>query len=192
MIYAYVRNPGKNELQQAENEKERADLLKHAQMSGWTIDKWYLGKHITTALRQMKPGDVLLISEVCNLGNSLQNIQKLINECVSRHWKIIVTRDGYIFDDGLSSRLLAASMETTIKIIADIKSQNMRRRLNELRCEGKRLGRPPGSSNKELKLGAKEDVVRQLLQQNVSKSEIARRLGVNRMTLYTFLRKTGI
>lgn len=192
MIYAYVRNSGKNEIQQVENEKERADLLKYAQMSGRTIDKWCAGKSVTAVLRKMKPGDVLLISEVCNLGNSLQNIQKLINECVNRHWKIIVTRDDYVFDDGLSSRLLAASMETTIKILADIKSQNMRRRLNELRREGRRLGRPPGRGNKELKLGAKEDVVRRLLRQKVSKSEIARRLGVNRMTLYAFLRKTGI
>ena len=79
-----------------------------------------------------------------------------------------------------------------MKIIADIKSQNMRKRLQELRCQGKKFGRPLGSCNKELKLNAKEDVVRQLLIQNVSKSEIARRLGVNRMTLYTFLRKIGI
>ncbi|MBE6458440.1 MAG: hypothetical protein E7010_01345 [Alphaproteobacteria bacterium] len=192
MIYAYIRNQEKREARQAENEKERDDLIAYAQMSGWTIDKWYFGKHITTALRQMKQGDILLISEISCLGNSLRSVQKLINESIYHHWKIIITRDNYIFDDSLSSQLLATAMETTMKIIADIKSQNMRKRLQELRCQGKKFGRPLGSCNKELKLNAKEDVVRQLLIQNVSKSEIARRLGVNRMTLYTFLRKIGI
>ena len=192
MIYAYIRNQDRSEARQAENEKERADLIGYAQMSGWTIDKWHSGKYITTVLRQMKQGDILLISEICNLGSSLKNVQKLISDCVNYHWKIIVTRDNYIFDDSLSSQLLATAMETTMKIIADIKSQNMRKRLHELRCQGKKFGRPLGSCNKELKLNAKEDVVRQLLIQNVSKSEIARRLGVNRMTLYTFLRKIGI
>ena len=189
MIYAYIRNQEKREALQAENEKERADLIGYAQMSGWTIDKWHSGKYITTVLRQMKQGDILLISEICNLGSSLKNVQKLISDCVNYHWKIIVTRDNYIFDDSLSSQLLATAMETTMKIIADIKSQNMRKRLHELRYQGKKLGRPQGSYNKELKLMQHKEQIQKLLSENVSKSEIARRLKINRMTLYSFLKR---
>ncbi|MBE6458241.1 MAG: hypothetical protein E7010_00315 [Alphaproteobacteria bacterium] len=189
MIYAYIRNQEKREALQAENEKERADLIGYAQMSGWMIDKWYFGKHITTALRQMKQGDILLISEICNLGSSLKNVQKLISDCVNHHWKIIVTRDNYVFDDSLSSQLLITAMETTMKIIADIKSQNMRKRLQELRYQGKKLGRPQGSYNKELKLMQHKEQIQKLLSENVSKSEIARRLKINRMTLYSFLKR---
>ena len=189
MIYAYIRNQEKREARQAENEKERDDLIAYAQMSGWTIDKWYFGKHITTALRQMKQGDILLISEISCLGNSLRSVQKLINESIYHHWKIIITRDNYIFDDSLSSQLLATAMETTMKIIADIKSQNMRKRLQELRYQGKKLGRPQGSCNKELKLMQHKEQIQKLLSENVSKSEIARRLKVNRMTLYSFLKR---
>ena len=189
MIYAYIRNQDRSEARQAENEKERADLIGYAQMSGWTIDKWHSGKYITTVLRQMKQGDILLISEICNLGSSLKNVQKLISDCVNHHWKIIVTRDNYVFDDSLSSQLLATAMETTMKIIADIKSQNMRKRLHELRYQGRKLGRPQGSCNKELKLIQHKEQIQKLLSENVSKSEIARRLKVNRMTLYSFLKR---
>lgn len=192
MIYAYVRNWEKGRPPRIEDEKDRADILSYAQTAGWTIDKWHFGGRAATVLLQMKQGDVLLTPEVCHLGDSLREVQKLISSCVSRRVKIIVTQDTYVFDDSLSTQLLITAMETAAKIIAGIKSQNMRKALQKLRCQGKKLGRPQGSANKKCKLSGNEDVIRKLLAQNVSKSEISRRLGVNRMTLYAFLKKTDI
>lgn len=189
MIYAYINDWEKDGLPQAEKEKKRADILKYAKNFNWTISKWYNEGRVEAVLAQMKPGDILLTPEISSLGVSLRDINKLIKSCVDYSLKIIVVRDDYIFDDGLNTRLLALAMETVIKIIADIKSQNMQKSLQRLRCQGKNWGRPKGSINKSLKLNGYEDIIRKLLAQNVSKSEISRKLGVNRMTLHSFLEK---
>lgn len=189
MIYAYINDWEKDGLPQTEKERKRADILKYAKNFNWTINKWYIESHIKAVLAQMNPGDILLTPEISSLGVSLRDIHKLIKNCIDYSFKIIVVRDNYIFDNGLNTQLLALAMETVIKIIADIKSQNMQKSLRRLRRQGKTLGRPRGSVNKSLKLSGHEDVIRKLLAQNVSRSEISRKLGVNRMTLYSFLEK---
>lgn len=186
MILAYHRVSEKGV---EDAQRHRADLLQYAAASGLTINDWHTGRRLKPVLARMKPGDVLLTTEISNLGDSLRDIQTLVSNCVNRRFKIIVTHDNYVFDDSLSTRLLVTALETAIKIAADIKSQNTRKTLQLIRSQGKKLGRPRGSCNKELKLSGCEDKIRQLLRQKVSKTEIARRLGVNRMTLYAFLQK---
>ena len=50
-----------------------------------------------------------------------------------------------------------------------------------------KLGRPSGSKNKKLKLQPKKDFIMHELAKGVSKSELARKLRVNRGTLYNFI-----
>lgn len=189
MILAYHKALENGQPPAREAEQHRADLLQYAAASGLVINEWQIGRRLKAVLARMKPGDVLLTTEISNLGDSLRDIRTLVNSCISRRLKIIVTRDNYVFDDSLSTQLLLTALETAIKIASDIKSQNTRKTLQWVRSQGKKLGRPRGSSNRELKLSGSEDKIRQYLRQKISKSEIARRLGVNRMTLYAFLNK---
>lgn len=50
------------------------------------------------------------------------------------------------------------------------------------------MGRPKGRKSSHLKLSGKEETIRVLRQQNVSKSEIARIFGVHRMTVDSFIK----
>lgn len=186
MILAYHRVSEKGV---EDAQRHRTDLLQYAAASGLVINEWQIGRRLKAVLARMKPGDVLLTTEISNLGDSLRDIRTLVNSCIRRRLKIIVTRDNYVFDDSLSTQLLLTALETAIKIASDIKSQNTRKTLQLARSQGKKLGRPRGGSNRELKLSGSEDKIRQYLRQKISKSEIARRLGVNRMTLYAFLNK---
>ena len=56
-----------------------------------------------------------------------------------------------------------------------------------VRAEGKILGRPLGRQNTFVKLSGKEDKVKELLNQKISKSAIARILGVHRITVAKFI-----
>ena len=56
------------------------------------------------------------------------------------------------------------------------------------RSEGVILGRPKGRKSSHLKLTGKEETIRVLREQNVSKSEIARIFGVHRMTVDSFIK----
>lgn len=189
MILAYHKALENRQQPAREAEQHRADLLQYAAASGLVINEWQIGRRLKAVLARMKPGDVLLTTEISNLGDSLRDIRILVSSCIRRRLKIIVTRDNYVFDDSLSTQLLLTALETAIKIASDIKSQNTRKTLQLARSQGKKLGRPRGGSNRELKLSGSEDKIRQYLRQKISKSEIARRLGVNRMTLYAFLNK---
>ena len=63
----------------------------------------------------------------------------------------------------------------------------MKKRKNK----GLKLGRPLGTSIKK-RLDGKEDEIRNLLAQNVSKSEIARRFNVTRNTVFLFVKKNKL
>ena len=54
-----------------------------------------------------------------------------------------------------------------------------------------KLGRPFGAIVKK-RLEGKEEEIRQLLLQKVTKAEIARRLGVSRITVFNFVKRNGL
>ena len=58
------------------------------------------------------------------------------------------------------------------------------------KAQGVHIGRIAGSHNKYLKLTGYEDVIQDMLFFGISKAEIARRLNVDRSTLWRFLKST--
>ena len=73
------------------------------------------------------------------------------------------------------------------EIERDLISIRTKEALAAARASGKQLGRPKGSRGRS-KLDGREDEIRKLLSLNVSKSSIARITGVDRSTLYHFIR----
>jgi len=57
------------------------------------------------------------------------------------------------------------------------------------KAKGVILGRPKGSKSKVKKLTGKEAEIKNLLEKKVSKSAIARILGVHRLTVSVFVRE---
>ncbi|MBR2923324.1 MAG: hypothetical protein IKC10_08445 [Alphaproteobacteria bacterium] len=60
--------------------------------------------------------------------------------------------------------------------------------LLRVRAEGKILGRPKGRQSTFVKLSGRENKVKELIEQKVSKSAMARILGVHRITVAKFIR----
>ena len=68
-------------------------------------------------------------------------------------------------------------------------SQRTKEALMRMKAEGRILGRPVGRKNTYVKLSGKETLVRELLNNNISKSGIARITGVHRITVSKFIRE---
>ena len=189
MIYAYIKNFERGSKNEEEINQKYTLINEYAQKERVNIKQWHIDALPQKILSQMQADDILLVTEIANLGKSLRDIRELINYCILHHLKIIIIKDNYIFESSLSMQLLVSTLDMVIKLHADIKSQNMRRSLRQRREDGKPLGRLPGHCNKEYKLSGKEDEIKKLLEQKVPKTRIAKYLGVNRMTLYAFLQK---
>ena len=82
-------------------------------------------------------------------------------------------------------------MVTLFGLFADIERELISMRTKEglaaARASGKRLGRPKGRLGQS-RLNGKEDEIQRLLDLRVSKASIAKITGVDRSTLYHFMR----
>ena len=86
-------------------------------------------------------------------------------------------------------------MVTLFGLFADIERELISMRTKEglaaARASGKRLGRPKGKLGQS-KLNGKEDEIQRLLTLKVSKASIAKITGVDRSTLYHFMRSRNL
>ena len=63
--------------------------------------------------------------------------------------------------------------------------------LDNLKSSGRRLGRPVGAESKKLKLSKNTKRIRDLLDKKVPKAQIARIMGVQKITLRRFIKRMG-
>ena len=92
-------------------------------------------------------------------------------------------------------RFAVTSHGTLFNLFAEIERALLSLRTKEalaaVRAAGKRLGRPPGARGQS-KPDGKEQEIQTLLALQVSKASIAKITGVDRSTLYHFIRARGL
>lgn len=101
-------------------------------------------------------------------------------------------KDNYRLGTDIQSKVLAFAFGLSAEIERTMISQRTKRCLDRLRAEGKHIGRKKGSKNKHTKLSGKLDLIKTLLSQNISKTQIAKMLKVDYSTLYKFLKQQAV
>ena len=119
-------------------------------------------------------------------------IMEILNICMTKECKVWTIKDNYRLGEDIQSKVLAFAFGLSAEIERNLISQRTKEALARKRSEGVILGRPKGKKSSHLKLSGKEETIRVLRQQNVSKSEIARIFGVHRMTVYSFIKKNNL
>jgi DNA invertase Pin-like site-specific DNA recombinase len=133
-------------------------------------------RKVDLLLTRLTSGDTLLVSELSRLGRSVGEIITLIDTLVTRQIRVFALKEGL--------RLTGAQdLQTTVTVTLF--------GLAVAKAAGKRLGRPPGTPGKS-KLDGKKEEIRTLLALRVSKASIAKITGVDRATLYHFMRSRGL
>ncbi|MDR2804252.1 MAG: master DNA invertase Mpi family serine-type recombinase [Dysgonamonadaceae bacterium] len=198
MIYGYIRVS--TDKQTVEN--QRYEICRFCEQNRLTVDKWIdetisgtkkmEDRKLGQLIRKMKKDDILVCSELSRLGRNLLMIMAILNECMNRNIQVWTIKDNYRLGSDIQSKVLAFAFGLSAEIERDLISQRTKEALARKRAEGMVLGRPKGSKSKIKKLSGKETKIKNLMNENLSISAMARILGVHRITLTTFLKQAPI
>jgi len=198
MNYGYIRVS--SDKQTVENQRFEIENFAKANniiINGWieetisgtkNYDKRELGK----LLKKVKKDDLIICAELSRLGRNLFMIMEILNICMTKECKVWTIKDNYRLGEDIQSKVLTFAFGLSAEIERSLISQRTKEALARKRSEGVVLGRPKGSKSSHVKLSGKEEVIRVLREQNVSKSEIARIFGVHRMTVDAFIKNNGL
>ena len=194
MIYGYIRVS--TDKQTVEN--QRFEINQFCSKQNLKVDKWieetisgsktYDKRALGKLLKDIQKDDILICAELSRLGRNLFMIMEILNICMRKECKVWTIKDNYRLGDDIQSKVLAFAFGLSAEIERNLISQRTKEALARKKAEGVVLGRPVGSKSKKVKLSGQEEVIRVLLERNVSKCEIARIFGVDRMTVASFIK----
>lgn len=192
MYYAYIRVS--TDHQHVENQKHEINTF--AQKKDIQINKWVdetissrkplqerkLGK----LLKKLKKGDILIATELSRLGRNLLEVMGILQKCLEKDCQIWTLKENYRLGADIQSKVLAFAFSLASEIERQLISERTKNSLQRLKDEGKRLGRPHGFSYK--KLQKRHDKIKELLDKNVTKAEIARLMDCSWITLHRYIK----
>ena len=150
-------------------------------------------RKVDLLLTRLTSGDTLLVSELSRLGRSVGEIITLIDTLVTRQIRVFALKEGLRLTG--TQDLQTTVTVTLFGLFAEIERTLLSLRTKEAlavaKAAGKRLGRPLGTPGKS-KLDGKKEEIKTLLALRVSKASIAKITGVDRATLYHFMRSRGL
>ncbi len=195
MNYGYIRVS--SDKQTVEN--QRFEIEKFCKRNGVVINFWIEEtisgtkdieqRKLGSLLKKMKKDDILLCAEISRLGRNLLMIMAILHHCMKKDIQVWTIKDNYRLGSDISSKVLAFAFGLSAEIERNLISQRTKEALARKKAEGIILGRPKGSKSKVRKLSGKENEIKALLDKHVSKSAIARIMGVHRVTVTEFVKQ---
>jgi DNA invertase Pin-like site-specific DNA recombinase len=191
MTYAYLRvSTGK---QDGQNQRIGIEALATAR--GLHIDEYIDDEGISGTvepekrelgrlLRKLKPGDILLAGEISRLGRSLFMIFRILEYCMKNDITIMTAKDGYTLGNDIQSKVMAFAFGLSAEIEREMISRRTKEALALRKAQGIWIGRKKGDKNSYNKLTGHEEWIKEQLKKGVSKTQIARKLKIDRSTLW--------
>lgn len=192
MVYSYIIVSSDRQT----TENQRFEICKFLSLRNIKVDKWIeetvsgtkkvdelkLGR----LLSKMRTGDTLVVSEISRLGRNLMQIMGILNVCMEKGFKIISIKENYELGDNINSKVLAFAFGLSAEIERNLISQRTKEALARRKAEGKTLGRPKGSSMRNLQ--GKEDEIKKLIYSGTPKKQIMKSLKISWYTLHNFIK----
>jgi DNA invertase Pin-like site-specific DNA recombinase len=194
MNYGYIRvSSDKQTVENQRFEIENFSVKNQLKIDGWieeTISgtKAYGKRELGRLLERVQKDDLIICAELSRLGRNLFMIMEILNICMSKECKVWTIKDNYRLGEDIQSKVLAFAFGLSAEIERNLISQRTKEALARKRAEGVILGRPKGRKSKNVKLSGHENEIKVLLSKSVSKCQIARIFGVNRMTVASFIK----
>ena len=195
MIYGYIRVS----TDQQSTSNQKFEINRYAASHNIQIDRWVeetissrkpLNKRkLGSLLAELKDGDILISTEISRLGRSLLEVMGILQHCLAQNCQIWTLKEHYKLGSDIASKVLAFAFGLSAEIERQLISERTKMSLDKLKSQGKHLGRPFGAKSKSLKLSKNTKKVKDLMAKGLPKAQIARLLGVDKLTLYRFLKK---
>lgn len=197
MIYGYIRvSSQKQTVQHQEYEiKEYAikNNMKIDELIEETISSRKALKHrkLGQLLDNLQENDIIITCEISRIGRSLLEVMGILEKCLAKNCQVITIKENYHLGSDIQSQVLAFAFGLSAQIERQLISERTSSALANLKAAGKRLGRPFGAESKKLKLSKNTKRIKDLLDKKVPKAQIARIMGVQKITLRRFIKRMG-
>ena len=195
MTYGYIRVS--SDKQTVEN--QRFEIKNFCKRNNLKVDGWieetisgtksYNKRQLGRLLKKVEKGDLIICSELSRLGRSLFMIMDILNICMNKECQVWTIKDNYRLGDDISSKVLAFAFGLSAEIERNLISQRTKEALARKKAEGVVLGRPKGrrTAPEKHKLYPKHQLIVSLLNEGVSKRQIAIIVKVDRGTLSRYI-----
>lgn len=194
MTYGYIRVS--TEHQNLEN--QQIEIERFSKLNGIKIDCWIeekisgtkkpelrkLGKEL---MNNVKPGDLIICTEISRFGRSLIMIMNVLQYFLERNVKVWTIKDNYRLGDDIQSKVLAFAFGISAEIERQLISERTKLGLNRARKQGKHIGRRAGCKSSFYKLSEYDDYIRKEILKGRSKNSLAKELKVSWKTLDSHL-----
>ncbi|MCQ9342090.1 recombinase family protein [Corynebacterium phoceense] len=139
------------------------------------------------ALNYLRPGDQLIVTSMDRLARSLIDLHRLVGDLTARDVSVKFIKEGQTYS--LNSTPLAKLMLGLLGSVAEF----ARAIIRERQAEGIARAKERGVYKGRAKVLTDEQLAqaREWVGEGVPKAEVARRLGIGRTTLYSYLSQSG-
>ena len=193
MIYGYCRVSTQH--QHEENQHfviEKFARANNTRVNTWVEEKISSSKRLSerklgALLKELKSGDILITTEISRLGRSLLEVMGILQMCLEQECQVWTLKENFRLGADIQSKVLAFAFGLSAELSKQLLQERVRESLARLKTNGKKLGRPRGAQSKMSKLQRNQKRLDYLMTSGVSKTEIARIMGVHKTTLYKYL-----
>ncbi|MEI3546390.1 MAG: recombinase family protein [Alphaproteobacteria bacterium] len=182
-------------------EHQEYEIKQYAEKHNLKIDRWVeesissrkelKKRQLGKLLEELQDGDILIATEISRLGRSLLEVMGILQTCLEKNCQVWTIKESYNLKNDLQSQLLAVVFSIGVSIERSLLSQRTKTALDAKKAAGVKLGRPFGAESKKLKLSKNTKRIRDLLDKKVPKAQIARIMGVQKITLRRFIKRMG-
>jgi len=192
MIYGYIRVS--TDHQNVANQRHEIEMFadkNHIVINKWVEEVISSGKSLQERklgklLKRLRKGDILIATELSRLGRNLMEVMGILQNCLQKDCQIWTLKENYRLGTDIQSKVLAFAFSLASEIERQLISERTRLSLQRLKDEGKHLGRPFGFTYRKLK--KQHNRIENLLNNGVTKAEIARLMNCTWTTLHRYIK----
>jgi len=148
-------------------------------------------RKLATVVNELNAGDILIVPELSRLGRSLIEVLEVLNVLKDKSVKVYSVKENFQLNgDDTQSKVMRTMLGLFAEIERDLIIARTKEGLQFARAKGRIGGRPKGIGKSRLDEHREEIVA--LIKTGSSKTYIAEKYGVNRVTLWHWLDRNGL
>lgn len=196
-VFAYLRVSSKRQ----DEENQKVGIKNLAERFNLSVDFYYIEKISGTKkyrerklgrlLKKIKKDDIILVSELSRLSRNLSDMFSIMEIVLNKQAVLYSVKENFKLDTSISSKILVFAFGLAAEIERKMISDRTREALLLRKEQGKKLGRPVGSKNKQNILEQKKKKIFILFKKGLSQNKICKKINCSPKTLRKFLKERG-